>query len=375
MRKESILGLEHIKKHLLSTVENGRIAHAQLLVGPSGSGTLPLAIFYARAILCQKNPDSCHIQMDQLAHPDLHFSFPSASTKETGSKATSDDYLKSFRSFVKEHPYGNISAWAKYVDLEKKNVEIKVGEGELIMKKLSLKSYEGGYKVLIMWQADRMNSEAANKLLKLIEEPPKNTVILLVAENTDRMLNTIISRCQVIEVPKLPVSVITAGLQLQNSLNENESTAIARQANGDFFKALELASNISEDNEFEELLIKWVRTAYQAKTKPSAITELINWATAISSLNREKQQRFLNYAVEFFRQAMLLNYKADRIVYLNPKTGFDLKKFAPFITGNRMIAVQEQIETSLYHIQRNGNGKVILTDLAIGMTRILHGPS
>jgi DNA polymerase-3 subunit delta' len=373
MQYQDVLGLDHIKKHLQSTVQNGRIAHAQLLVGPTGSGVLPLTIAYARAILCGTDNDSCHAQLHNLAHPDLHFSFPMPSSAGSSTtKATSDMFLKEWRAFLLSNPYGSLPDWYKTIDIEKKNAEIRVAEAQLIMKKLSLKSYEGGFKILIVWGADKMNTEAANKLLKLIEEPPAKTIILLVAESEDQIINTIKSRCQIITIPKLPTEVIAKGLQKNMQLSEPQSYSTARQADGDYRKAVQFSQNSAEDLQFEKWFVQWVRTAFVAKTKMTAINDLIEWATAIASVNRETQVRFLNYCIEFFRQAMLKNYKAENAVYLSPQSGFELGKFAPFVDGNRMIEVQKQLQDAIYHIERNANGKIVLTDLSIGMTRILH---
>ena len=373
MQYQDVLGLEHIKKHLQSTVQNERIAHAQLLVGPTGSGVLPLAVAYARQILCGASNESCHAQLNNLAHPDLHFSFPMpSSVGSSTTKATSDMFLKEWRTFLLSNPYGSLPDWYKAIDIEKKNAEIRVAEAQLIMKKLSLKSYEGGFKVVIIWGADKMNSEAANKLLKLIEEPPAKTIILLVAESEDRIINTIKSRCQIINVPKLNAAVIAQGLQKNLKLSESQSSIVARQADGNYRKAVQFSQNSAEDLQFEQWFVEWVRTAFVAKTKMTAINDLMEWAHNIAAVNRETQIRFLMYCMEFFRQAMLKNYKADTAVYLSPQSGFDLSKFAPFVDGNRMMEVQKQLQEAIYHIERNANGKIVLTDLSIGMTRILH---
>lgn len=373
MQYKDVLGLDHIKKHLQSTVHNGRIAHAQLLVGPTGSGVLPLAVAYARNILCDTNNENCHAQLNKLAHPDVHFSFPMPATVGSSSaKATSDMFLQEFRAFLLAQPYGSLPDWYKAIDIEKKNAEIRVAEAQLIMKKLSLKSYEGGYKILIVWGADKVNTEAANKLLKLIEEPPEKTIILLVAESDDHIINTIKSRCQIIHVPKLSAAVIAHGLQQNLQLSKSQSASIARQADGDYRKAVEFSQNTAEDLLFEKWFVRWVRTAFMVKTQVSEINNLIDWANTAAAVNRETQLRFLSYCIEFFRQAMLKNYKAESAVYLATHDGFDLNKFAPFIDGNRMKEIQKQLEEAMYHIERNTNSKLVLTDLAMGMARILH---
>lgn len=373
MYYESILGLEHIKKHLQSTVSNDRIAHAQLFVGPSGSGVLPLAVAYARSILCSTGNTNCDKQIDALSHPDLHFSYPIASSPQVTEKPVADDYIAQWRTFLNNEPYGDNNAWSEAAGLDKKELLINVHEAAAIGKKLSLKAYEGGYKVLIIWGADQMNTAAANKLLKLIEEPPAKTVIILVAQDEEKIIKTIQSRCQVLHVPKLPNAVLVKGLIDKLNIPETEAQLVARQSNGDFYKAQQLLNNAHEDTQFETWFIQWVRTAFKARGNKAAINELLNWSETIAGLSREAQKRFLSYCLEFFRQALLLNYKANPVVYLKPKaTDFLLEKFAPFIDGHRISAISTAINDAIYHIERNGNSKIILTDLAISLTRMLH---
>ncbi|MGB3590295.1 MAG: DNA polymerase III subunit delta' [Nonlabens sp.] len=372
MRYTDILGLEYIKAHLKATVTNERIAHAQLFVGATGNGILPLALAYARNILCPSDLQGCHTQMVALAHPDVHFAFPVASTPTSGTKPTSDLFIKHWRSFLRTNPYGSLADWYQMAGIEKKNAEIRVVEAQAIMKKLSLKSYEGGFKILIVWAADRMNTEASNKLLKLIEEPPNKTVILLLAEKEELVLNTIKSRCQILHVPKLSTDNLASGLVDKFSITTSKAQSIARQADGDFNKAIQFYENRNEDLQFENWVVNWVRTAFQAKKKPAAIAELLDWSHQIAGLNRETQKRFLNYCLEFFRQAMLLNYKAGAAVYFESASGFDLKKLAPFITGSRMLNIQRELQDAIFHIDRNANGKVVLSDMAISLTRIIH---
>ncbi len=376
MRYQDIIGLKHLKNHLQTTVSSGRIAHAQLLVGPTGSGVLPLALAYAREILCKDAGDRCDSQIDQVAHPDLHFAYPVANNARITAKAISDNYIAEWREFLKTQPYGGLADWYQAIEIEKKQSKIGVDEAKKIVSKLSLKSYEGGYKVLIIWGADKLNTEASNKLLKLIEEPPAKTVFLLIAEDEDQIINTIKSRCQLLHVPKLSSEAIAQGLVKRQHLEPTRAQKIARQSNGDYNKAIQSINNESEDIDFEKWFITWVRTAFAARGRKSAINDLISWAEMIAGKNRETQKRFLSYCLEYFRQAMLLNYKANSAVYLSPQMeDFKLEKFAPFIDGHRIEAISDEIEKAIYHIERNGNGKVILTDLAIGLTRLIHKPA
>jgi len=372
MLEQEIIGLDHLKKHLQTTVANNRIAHAQLFVGPSGSGALPLAHFYAGLILCNQKEISCDQRVKDLSHPDLHFAYPVASTSKSSTKPVSDDFAQDWRQFMESNRYGAMEDWYQLADIEKKSCEIRVHEAADISRKLSLKSYEGGAKICIIWGAEFLNTAASNKLLKLIEEPPKGTVLILITENENQILNTIRSRCQVLHIPKLSTTAIAKALQVSSNVTENEANITARQANGSYGRALKLIQNNSEDIQFEEWFVSWVRTAFSAKGKPSAITSLINWAETIAGTNRETQKRFLIFSLELFRQAMLSNYKATSAVYFETKTGFDLSKFAAFIDGHRLNDIVESLETALLHIDRNANAKIVFTDLSIGMTKILH---
>ncbi len=379
MRFADILGLAHLKKHLTSSADGGRIPHAQLFIGPEGCGTLPMAIAYARYILCGNSggendgPNSaCNSKCERLAHPDLHFAFPVANSDTVKSHAVSDHYLPRWRDFVREQPYGNLFDWYRFIGIEKKQGQIGVDEAHDIVKKLSLKSYEGGYKVMIVWMAERMNIPAANKLLKLIEEPAPKTVLILIAEDEELLLPTIRSRCQLLHFPPLPEAVIADGLVVRGS-NREEATQIAQEANGNFNKALDLLNKDSEDLVFERWFVQWTRTAFKAKGNKGAVHELILWSEEVAKTGRETQKKFLSYCLSVIRQALLMNYRADALVYMRMRQpDFDLRKFAPFVHENNVQPMVRELETALYHIERNGNAKIIFTDLSIKLTRLLH---
>ena len=378
-----ILGLPHIKSYLTTSADRGRIPHAQLFVGASGSGTLPMAIAYAQYILCvNQNGEntgdnhSCNIKFDHLSHPDLHFAYPVATNDKVKKHPTSDAFAGEWRSFVQQNPYGSIFDWYLSLGIENKQGQIGVDEAQDIVKKLSLKSYEGGYKIMLIWMADKMNTSASNKLLKLIEEPPERTIFLLITEEEEQIIQTIRSRCQVLHFPPLAEEVIQKELIDHHNLSETEALKIAHQANGNFNKAMHLMHHDGGEEQFEEWFIQWVRTAFKAKGNKSAINELITWSESIASTGRETQKQFLGYCIDFFRQAMLLNYKADTLVFLEPKTsGFQLEKFAPFIHDNNIIEITEELQDAIFHIERNGNSKIVLTDLSIKLTRLLHKKS
>lgn len=376
---KNVLGLEHIKNHLLTTAETGRVAHAQLFVGPEGSGVLPMAIAYAQYLLCGNTCSEndggntvCNTKCNSLTHPDLHFAFPVSNSEKVKSHAVSDHYLEEWRQFVKEQPYGNLFDWYRHIGIEKKQGQIGVDEAQDMVKKLSLKSYEGGYKILIVWMAEKMNTSAANKLLKLIEEPPNKTILLLLAEDEEQIINTIRSRCQILNFPPLTEQVITDTLLLRG-VSQTEALTIALEANGNFNKALDLLNKDSEDLVFERWFVQWVRSAFKAKGNKGAIQELILWSEEVAKTGREVQKKFLNYCLTMMRQALLLNYKANELVHAKVHMeGFDLNKFAPFVHENNILDIVEELEEAIFHVERNGNSKLIFTDLSIKLTRLLH---
>ena len=376
---KDIIGQEFIKKHLTASVDRGRIAHAQLFVGPSGSGVLPMAIAYAQYLVCaNKNGENsgenaaCNLKFDNLSHPDIHFAYPVATTDKVKSHPVSAHFAKEWREFVASTPYGNLYDWHQHIGIEKKQGQIGVDEALDIVKSLSLKSYEGGFKVMIIWMADKMNIAASNKLLKLIEEPPNKTVFILLAENEDQIIDTIKSRCQVLQFPPLGESAMQNALVKDHGCDPNLAQKIAHQANGDYTTALHILQKDGEEEQFETWFVAWVRTAFKARGNKKAVIDLISWSDSIAVLGRETQKSFLKYCEDFFRQAMLLNYKADSLVYLEPSTQFDLAKFAPFIHGNNILDIIQELQDASYHIERNGNAKIVLTDLSIKLTRLLH---
>ena len=378
----NVIGQDFIKNHLTTSVDAGRIAHAQLFIGLSGTGVLPMAIAYAQYILCgnaqgenEGGSPSCNLKFENLSHPDLHFAFPVATNGSVKSHPVSNHFMIEWRSFIKNNPYGDLYEWHQHIDIEKKQGQIGVDEAAEINKSLSLKAYEGGYKVMIIWAVDKMNTAASNKLLKLLEEPPAKTLFILIAENEDNIIDTIKSRCQILHFPRLSEPQIAEALIVKHQATEAEANKIAHQAQGDYQKAIHLLQHDGDDIQFEKWFITWVRTAFQAKGKKEAVLGLIEWSTVIAKSGRETQKSFLNYCVQFFRQALLKNYKIDDLVFMQPETNFDLAKFAPFVHNNNINSIVTVIEDASYHIERNGNAKIILTDLSIKLTRLLHRKS
>ena len=380
MQFSEILGQEYIKSHLTKSADLGRIPHAQLFVGPEGSGTLAMAIAYSQYILCNnKNGEncgeneSCNIKFEKISHPDLHFVYPTVSTDEVKKNPKSIDFIADWREFIIENPYGSLFDWYAVLGVQNKQGEIRVDDAQEILKSLSLKSYEGGYKIMIVWMADKLNIAASNKLLKLLEEPPEKTVFILISENEEDIIQTIRSRCQILNFNGLSEQVIADALVSRQQIESKLATKIAHQAQGNYNKALHFLQDDDSEFPFEKWFVTWVRAAFRAKGNASAISDLILWSEQIAVLGRETQKKFLQFCIDVFRQALLLNYQSPGLVYLEPKVeGFKLENFAPFVNGNNINEIFQELSDAIYHIERNGNAKIILTDLSIKLTRLIH---
>lgn len=376
MHFSEIILTEKQKEQFISGVKSGRMPHAQLFVGPEGSGTLAAAVAYAEEVIlfdCKASQkESNFLKFKKIIHPDIHFIFPTVATEVIKKNPKSSDFLDQWRKFVLEQSYGSLFDWYSVLEVENKQGIIRVEDAAEVLKTISLKAYEGGFKVVIIWMAEKMNIEASNKLLKILEEPPEKTVFILITENEKELLPTITSRCQVVRFNKLETSLIAKALEEKEFVPLDTAFKVAKQAQGNYNKALQL---IKEDENlllFEEWFVFWVRAAYKAKKNAAAIHELLQWSEKIAKLGRETQKKFLSFCSNLFRQALLLNYEAKELVNFEPLTDFGLEKLAPFVNGANIIDIMNEINDASYHIERNGNGKLILTDLSIKLTRLIH---
>ncbi|NQX81817.1 MAG: DNA polymerase III subunit delta' [Flavobacteriaceae bacterium] len=366
---------DNIIKHLKYTVDNNKIANSQLFVSNEGSGDLSLIIAYAEHILLSKsiNKESTSLKVSKLAHPDLHFIFPVANTATVKTKAISSNFFDKWREFNQKHIYGNLSDWLYFLEIENKQAQIGVEDASNLLKTINLKAYEGGYKIVIIWQADKMNIATSNKLLKLIEEPPTDTIFLLTTHNEDLLLDTIKSRCQKIVIPSYSDSNIADYLLEYKNIDIDEAKNISFQSDRNLNKAIKLLDSNENSSEFEDYFVTWVRAAFKAKGNPNVIQNLIKWSDDISKWGREKQKQFLDFCLFIFRQALLKNYEANELVFYKPiSDSFKLENFAPFVHGNNIDNIYTSINDSIYHIERNANAKICLLDLSIKLTRLLH---
>lgn len=371
MKWDEIIGQQNLKKQLQNSIKEDRISHAQLYIGKPGYGVLPLALAYASEVIC-KQSEKCLLQINQLQHPDLHLSFPTINNSTEKKEAISSDYIKQFREFIIEDPYRDINQWYAYINEDKKQGIISVKEIENIIDNLNLKSFEGGYKVQIIWMVETMRVEAANKLLKILEEPPAKTLFILIAEDDKKILPTILSRCQKITVNALENNEISDHLQNRFSLDKETADTLAKRAEGDWDVACKLIKNNTLQEEFEKYFIRWNRAAVMAPKKPQFLREIVDWSLEISAWGREKQKNFLQFCAETFRQALLQNYESSSLVN-NPLTyeNFKWDNFSHFVHGKNIEDILEEINNAFFHIERNGSAKIIFLDMGIKLTRFL----
>ncbi|WP_185145360.1 DNA polymerase III subunit [Apibacter muscae] len=371
MKWDQIIGQETLKNKLRDSIIENRISHAQLLVGKSGYGALALALAYASEIICE-NSETCYKRLNQFQHPDLHLSFPTINNSTEKREAVSADYASQFRDFLQKSVYQELDQWYEFLNEEKKQGFISVKEIENIINNLSLKSFEGGYKVQIIWGVEAMRTEAANKLLKILEEPPAKTLFLLIADDEKKILPTILSRCQKILIPRIEETCIQQSLQNLYSLENNESNIIAKRSQGDWALALNLLNSSKVNEEFEKFFIQWNRAAVMAPKKVEFLKEIVEWSIIIAGWGREKQKRFLQFCSETFRQALLENYSANKLVNASLSyNNFNWKSFSFFVHGNNIEDILEEINSAYYHIERNGNARIIFLDMGVKLTRFL----
>lgn len=369
MNWNQIPGQDLIKKQLQESIAQNRISHAQLFTGKEGYGTLPLALAYVQEILKRENETAAH-KVETLNHIDVQFSFPVYKEKNMG---LSSAFYSEFRDKVLDNPFFSAEDWTAALESENKQLAIYADEIDDINQKFALKSYEGGTKVLIMWGADKMNTAAANKFLKFLEEPPAKTLIILLAENDQDILPTILSRTQLVKVPRMEDEVIAQYLSEHYELELQQRKAIVFQAQGDLNSAIKQVKNANGTTEFEALFVQWVREAFQVKTKPEMLKNIIAWARNIASWNREKQKHFLGYCAEMFRLALMQNYDLQELVYCKIEMNrFNWEAFSGFVHGMNIEDILDEISTAQYHLERNANSKIVWTDMGIKLSRYIH---
>lgn len=369
---KDIIGQETVKQRLRLEVREERVPHAQLFAGPEGTGALPLAIAYARFLLCTRRgeEDACGtcpscVKLNKLAHPDLHFVFPVVKRKG-GGDTVSNDYIREWRELAISTPYFGMNHWLDAMGAENQQAQIFVKESDELVRKLSLKSSEGGYKVVIIWLPEKMKVECANKLLKLLEEPPAQTVFLLVSEEPDRILPTILSRTQRINVPRLEDAEIAEALKVRFGLQDTDAAETARLAEGSYLQALEII-HLSEDTQlFFGLFVSLMRLAYQRKVK-----EMREWSDTVAAMGRERQKDFLTYCQRMVRESFVSNFHRKEMNYMNREEENFTIRFAPFINERNVMGITDELAEAQTHIEQNVNPRMVFFDFALKMIVLL----
>lgn len=368
MNFNEVIGQKKLIDHLSKAIDEERISHAQLLVGKNGYGTLALALAYANALLMKlsPNPEAVRTKTEKFVHPDIHFVFPVTTTPRVKSKPVSGHFLDDWRSMLGNTSYFNAIDWMSFLGVEKKQGIINVDQSGEILNALNLKSFEGSYKICIIWEADKMNIPTANKLLKIIEEPPQKTLFLLTAENSESMLQTILSRTQQIMVPPIDSeSIKTALIEKYRATPEN-AASIAKLSDGDFTEAIRMVVDSEESHFNRDRFIQWMRMCYSKK-----VPETLHWMEEIASLGREKQIDFLNYALHIFRESLIKNYAPAELNRLDDKELAFVSKFAPFIHAGNSLQMVYETERAIQDVGRNANPKILFLDLSLKITKLL----
>lgn len=362
-----IIGNQAVKQRLIQTAGDGRISHAQLFLGPEGSGALALAIAYAQYINCtaRTQTDACGqcsscVKYNKLVHPDLHFVFPVAATDKVKKDPVSDLFLAEWRKLFAQNPYFGLNQWLEFLNVENKQVGIQKNESAEIIKKLNLKTYEADFKVMVIWLPEKMNDSSANKLLKILEEPPAKTLFLLVSENEGEILQTILSRTQLVKISKLDSPELKKTLQAKYQLADDVLTAVVQTSNGNYNAALQLLETSDQFTENFEWFTRYMRLSYSRN-----VPELLQWADGLASQGRERLKNFLEYSLKMVRENFMLNNHVPQIVYLNNTENQFSQKFHTFINEVNVATLTRELNEAHYHIERNGNAKIILFDLAL----------
>ena len=373
---EQVIGQREVQERLMQMVNEDRLPHAIMLCGPQGTGKLALAVGFAKVLLAEKvnsmfadAPEYVESPMlKNLEHPDLHFTYPTIKLPSMGSdhKPISDDFAREWHELMIASPYFTMNEWLEQMGGENQQAIITAGESDELVRKLSLKSSQGGYKVSLIWLPERMNIECANKILKLLEEPPSQTVFIMVCQEPDKLLETIRSRVQRIDVKKIADGDVKQALMEKRGLTEDMAQRISRMANGNWLKALEMLSADSENELFLDMFQSLMRLAYQRKVK-----DLKAWSEQMGAMGREKQKRFLEYFLRLIRENFMYNFQNEELCYMTQREEEFAKNFARFINEANILAISDLANLAIRDIGQNANSKIVFFDMALKMIVLL----
>lgn len=374
MRLNEVIGQEAAKGQLRRLLAEDRVPHALLFAGPEGCGKLPLALAFAQRLLCNQPAadgeacDTCAAcrMVHKLAHPDLHFIFPVFKPAGQSSAAVSDQFLPRWREQLAETPYFSRQDWLRRLGVQNQQSLIGVAEAANLMGKLATVSSRGGYRVIIVWLAEQMNQECANKLLKVLEEPPERTVFILTADHPERLLATILSRTQRIDFGPLRPEEIAEALQRLNGLGPDDALAVARAAEGSYIKALEQVTYDADAAQYFDQFVLFMRKCYMRQIK-----DLHEWAQQLSSWGRERQKAFLEYSQRLVRENFVYNFRRPDLNHMTRAESDFAVRFSPFINERNVIGIMEELEAAQRDIEQNVNPRMVFFDFALKMIVLL----
>ena len=368
MKFSDVIGQDEVKQRLRQMVAEERVPHALMFCGPQGSGKMALALAFASYLLCghRADGDSCGgcqqcLMAERLSHPDLHFSYPVIRPSGTGSehKMSSEDFAAEWREMLLQGPYFTMDKWLAAMGAANQQALMGVGESDLLLKRLSLKSSQGGYKVVVMWLPERMNGECANKILKLLEEPPQQTVFVMVCEEPGRLLDTIRSRAQRIDIRRIDDGAIERALVERRGIDAEAARRLARAAGGSWLAALDELDADSEKRQFLDMFISLMRLAYMRKIK-----DLRKWSDTAAALGREKQRRMLAYFLRLVRENFMYNFHNPQLCYMTRDEENFARNFAPYINEANVLEMSALMNTAIRDIGQNANAKIVFFDMA-----------
>lgn len=368
---KEIIGQTETKNKLIQEWKEGRIPHALLISGPEGIGKMALALSYARLLLCDHpignegcgTCPSC-IKINKLVHPDLHFAFPIVKIKSK--ETVCDDYIKDWRELLIKNPYFSFQEWLKIINAGNTMPIIYEKESDEIARKLVLKSSEGGYKIMLIWYPEKMNITCANKILKLLEEPPTRTVFILVSDRPDNILGTILSRSQRINVPPIQEKDIADTLRTNWKLSEKDARDVAHLSRGSLIKAINTITSDETNSENLKLFISLMRLAYMRNIK-----ELKEWSEKVAAWGRENQKMFLEYAQRMIRENFINNFNIKDLIYLTEAERNFSANFSPYINENNAVNLMYELDKAQKDIEQNANAKIVFFDLVLKMIVLL----
>ncbi|MEN7548208.1 DNA polymerase III subunit delta [Rapidithrix thailandica] len=372
MRFADIIGLSEVKNTLIHSVKSNHVAHAQLFVGKPGSANLAMALAYAQYVNCEnkQEDDACGEcaacnKIQKFIHPDLHFIVPTATTKSIPKRtdAVSQAFAKEWRAFLADNPYAYLSEWSAYFGAENKQCIIPKEESRNIIRTLSMKAFEAEYKIMLIWLPELMQAPAANAILKVLEEPPAKTLFLLVSNNTDALLTTILSRTQPVQIPLFSDEEVQEYLEQQLNVPPEKALQTAHIVDGNLNEAMKIGADVHDEN--EEYFKQWMRECFK-----SDFTKLVDWADRFQRLGKETQKSIFQYGLTLLRETMLYKFAGEETLRVSGEQKEFIKNFSKVITNQNLEPLVNHFSQSLYHLERNANPKITFLNLSLQIVQI-----